>query len=137
MCRADEAPFASESGQALGRHLNGYRIGFDLGTSDLKVSAVVDGEPIFSDEIVWEPVEQTDPAYHYSRITARFGWRSPRCPGWTPSAAARPACTSTTSRGSPPYFAASRPSASTRSARCSCASAMSLACRWKWSTTEM
>ena len=69
-CRADEVPPASESGQALGRHLDGYRIGFDLGASDLKVSAVVDGEPIFSDEIVWEPVEQTDPTYHYVRITA-------------------------------------------------------------------
>ena len=76
-CHADEVPSANETGQslrdgsrALGRHLNGYRIGFDLGASDLKVSAVVDGEPIFSDEIVWEPVEQTDPAYHYERITA-------------------------------------------------------------------
>jgi predicted NBD/HSP70 family sugar kinase len=52
----------------LGRHLDGYRIGFDLGASDLKVSAVVDGEPIFSEEIVWEPVEQSDPGYHFSRI---------------------------------------------------------------------
>jgi predicted NBD/HSP70 family sugar kinase len=69
-CRADEVPPASETGQSLGRHLDGYRIGFDLGASDLKVSAVVDGEAIFSDEIVWEPVEQTDPAYHYDRITA-------------------------------------------------------------------
>ncbi len=69
-CRAGEVPPASESSQALGRHLNGYRIGFDLGASDLKVSAVVNGKPIFSDEIVWEPVEQTDPSYHYSRITA-------------------------------------------------------------------
>jgi predicted NBD/HSP70 family sugar kinase len=69
-CRAEEVPPASEAGQPLGRHLDGYRIGFDLGASDLKVSAVVDGEAIFSDEIVWEPVEQTDPAYHYERIVA-------------------------------------------------------------------
>ena len=54
----------------MGRHLDGCRIGFDLGASDLKVSAVIDGEPIFSEEIVWEPVEQTDPNYHYSRIRA-------------------------------------------------------------------
>jgi predicted NBD/HSP70 family sugar kinase len=68
-CAAGEAPPAREAGQALGRHLDGYRIGFDLGASDLKVSAVIDGEPIWSDEIVWEPVEQTDPDYHYQRIT--------------------------------------------------------------------
>ncbi|HSN78613.1 MAG TPA: ROK family protein, partial [Anaerolineae bacterium] len=60
-CAAGEAPRAREAGQALGRHLDGCRIGFDLGASDLKVSAVIDGEPIWSDEIVWEPVEQTDP----------------------------------------------------------------------------
>src|SRR5512137_1891676 len=70
VCSADEVPPANESGAALGRHLDGCRIGFDLGASDLKVSAVVDGEAIFSDEIVWEPVDQTDPAYHYERITA-------------------------------------------------------------------
>lgn len=69
-CAADEVPPAREAGQALGRHLEGCRIGFDLGASDLKVSAVIDGEPIFSDEIVWEPVEQTDPNYHYARIRA-------------------------------------------------------------------
>lgn len=68
-CAAEEVPPAREGGQALGRHLDGCRIGFDLGASDLKVSAVIDGEPVFSEEIVWEPVEQTDPNYHYSRIS--------------------------------------------------------------------
>ncbi len=68
-CAAEDAPPAREVGQALGRHLDGCRIGFDLGASDLKVSAVIDGVPVWSDEIVWEPVEQTDPDYHYRRIT--------------------------------------------------------------------
>jgi len=67
-CRADEAPLAREVGRPLGRHLEGGRIGFDLGASDLKVSAVVDGQPVFSEEIVWEPTGQTDPDYHYQRI---------------------------------------------------------------------
>lgn len=69
-CAAGKAPPAREAGQALGRHLDGCRIGFDLGASDLKVSAVIDGQPVWSDEIVWEPVEQSDPDYHYQRITA-------------------------------------------------------------------
>lgn len=68
-CAADDAPRAREEGQALGRNLAGCRIGFDLGASDVKVSAVIDGEPVFSEEIVWEPVEQHDPAYHYQAIT--------------------------------------------------------------------
>jgi predicted NBD/HSP70 family sugar kinase len=67
-CGAEDVPAARGAGQQLGRHLDGCRIGFDLGASDLKVSAVVDGQAIFSEEIVWEPVEQTDPAYHTTRI---------------------------------------------------------------------
>lgn len=67
-CRADDAPAARESGEALGRHLDGCRIGFDLGASDLKISAVADGRVVFADEIVWTPGTQPDPAYHRDTI---------------------------------------------------------------------
>ena len=70
-CAADEVPPAHESGQPLGRHLDGCRIGFDLGASDRKVSAVIDGEPVYSEEVVWEPRKQTDPDYHYREIMPR------------------------------------------------------------------
>jgi predicted NBD/HSP70 family sugar kinase len=69
-CAASEAPLEKETTQPLGRHLDGYRIGFDLGASDRKVSAVVNGEAIFSEEVVWEPRKQRDPAYHYNEIMA-------------------------------------------------------------------
>jgi predicted NBD/HSP70 family sugar kinase len=69
-CAAAEVPAARESGQPLGRHLEGGRIGFDLGASDVKVSAVVNGEAIFSEEIVWEPTGQSDPSYHYEHIVS-------------------------------------------------------------------
>jgi predicted NBD/HSP70 family sugar kinase len=52
----------------LGRHLDGCRIGFDLGGSDRKVAAVMDGKVVFSEEVVWDPVTQTDPQYHYDGI---------------------------------------------------------------------
>jgi predicted NBD/HSP70 family sugar kinase len=68
ICAADEVPPANESGKALGRHLDGCRIGFDLGASDRKVSAVIEGEPVYSEEVVWEPRKQTDPDYHYREI---------------------------------------------------------------------
>ncbi|RME84975.1 MAG: ROK family protein [Caldilineae bacterium] len=67
-CAAHEVPPAREAEQALGRHLDGHRIGFDLGASDVKVSAVSEGRAVFSTEIIWEPVVQTDPAYHYHHI---------------------------------------------------------------------
>lgn len=67
-CAPAEVPAENESEQSLGRHLDGCRIGFDLGASDLKVSAVVNGEAVFSEEIIWEPRRQTDPRYHYEHI---------------------------------------------------------------------
>ena len=52
----------------LGRHLDGNRIGFDLGGSDRKVAAVVDGRVVFSDETVWDPYHKPDPQYHFDGI---------------------------------------------------------------------
>jgi predicted NBD/HSP70 family sugar kinase len=69
-CAASEVPAEKETTQPLGRHLDGCRIGFDLGASDRKVSAVVNGEAIYSEEVVWEPRKQSDPDYHYREILA-------------------------------------------------------------------
>ena len=52
----------------LGRHLDGCRIGFDLGGSDRKVAAVVNGEVVFSEETVWDPYRQPDPQYHFDGV---------------------------------------------------------------------
>ncbi len=67
-CDPSAVPPAREAGKSLGRHLDGYRIGFDLGASDRKVSAVVDGEAIFSEEVIWEPRKHANPEYHYQEI---------------------------------------------------------------------
>ncbi len=69
-CEPHEVPLAHESGKELGRHLDGCRIGFDLGASDRKVSAVVDGQAIFSEEVIWEPRKHSDPEYHYREVMA-------------------------------------------------------------------
>lgn len=52
----------------LGRHLDGCRIGFDLGGSDRKAAAVIDGKVVFSEEIPWDPYFQSDPQYHFDGI---------------------------------------------------------------------
>jgi len=67
-CAADEAPASRETGKLLGRNLLGHRIGFDLGASDRKVSAVVDGNPIYSEEVIWEPRKNADPEYHFREV---------------------------------------------------------------------
>jgi len=61
-------PAENEASQPVGRHLDGCRIGFDAGGSDRKVSAVIDGQPVYSEEVVWFPKEQSDPEYHYAGI---------------------------------------------------------------------
>jgi predicted NBD/HSP70 family sugar kinase len=63
-----ELPEARSTTTPLGRHLEGCRIGFDLGGSDRKVAAVVDGEVVFSEETVWDPYHQPDPQYHLDGI---------------------------------------------------------------------
>ena len=67
-CGPDEVPPEREMGRHLGRHLKGCRIGFDLGASDRKVSAVIDGVPVYSEEVIWEPRKHSDPEYHYREI---------------------------------------------------------------------
>ena len=67
-CSAEQVPQARETGKHLGHHLRGCRIGFDLGASDRKVSAVMDGSVVYSEETVWEPRKQSDPEYHYREI---------------------------------------------------------------------
>jgi predicted NBD/HSP70 family sugar kinase len=68
ICQPEEVPTANEVGRALGGHLQGCRIGFDLGASDRKVSAVMDGQVVFSEEVIWEPRKHSDPEYHYREI---------------------------------------------------------------------
>jgi predicted NBD/HSP70 family sugar kinase len=64
----DDIPDTSETSNPIGRHLEGNRIGFDAGGSDRKVSAVIDGKAIYSEEVVWFPKEKSDPWYHYNGI---------------------------------------------------------------------
>ncbi len=67
-CEYGRAPAERETAAPLGRHLDGYRIGFDLGASDRKCAAVANGEVVFSDEVPWNPSVQADPQYHFDGI---------------------------------------------------------------------
>ena len=51
----EACPEANEVPQPMGGHLDGCRIGFDAGGSDRKVSAVIDGQCVYSEEVVWHP----------------------------------------------------------------------------------
>lgn len=76
----DKAPEAKEQSKAVGRHTNGCRIGFDAGGSDRKVSAVIDGECVYSEEVVWFPKINSDPDYHYAGIVEAFKTAASKMP---------------------------------------------------------
>jgi len=67
---AAAVPATKETTMPLGRHLDGNRIGIDLGGSDYKLAAVKDGQAVWADEFPWDPKTQTDPSYHRERINA-------------------------------------------------------------------
>ena len=66
----DDIPETLDKPVPMGGHLEGCRIGFDAGGSDRKVSAVIDGETVFSEEVVWLPKINPDPEYHYEGIVS-------------------------------------------------------------------
>ncbi len=63
-----EIPDQKNNSVRVGGYLGGCRIGFDAGGSDRKVSAVVNGEVVYSEEVVWNPKVTEDPTYHYNEI---------------------------------------------------------------------
>ena len=65
---AEKVPAPNEGTVRLGGHLEGCRIGFDLGASDRKVAAVKDGEAVYTEEVVWDPSHAADPHYHFDQI---------------------------------------------------------------------
>jgi len=67
-CVLADAPKSHEIQVQLGGHMDGCRVGFDLGGSDRKCAAVKDGEVVFTEEITWDPYFQKDPEYHRQGI---------------------------------------------------------------------
>jgi len=64
----EDVPPEKENSRPVGRHLNGCRIGLDLGASVLKVSAVIDGKVVFSENAIWHPKVNSNPDYHFQEI---------------------------------------------------------------------
>lgn len=67
-CAMEDIPQENETSIPLGRHLDGCRIGFDLGGSDRKCAALMDGEVVFSEEVEWNPYFENNPDYHIEGI---------------------------------------------------------------------
>ena len=80
ICSEDDFPTANELPIRVGGHTNGCRIGFDAGGSDRKVSAVIDGKTVYSEEVVWHPKTSEDPQYQYDGIVAAFKTAASKLP---------------------------------------------------------
>ena len=79
-CALTECPQPNESPVPIGGHTDGCRIGFDAGGSDRKVSAVIDGEVVYSEEVVWPPKTNPDPTYQYEGILDSFRTAASKMP---------------------------------------------------------
>ena len=64
----DQAKPEKSISMKLGGNFAGCRIGFDLGGSDRKCAAVIDGKTVHSEEVVWDPYFQKDVNYHREGI---------------------------------------------------------------------
>lgn len=76
----EQCPASNESAKPMGGHLEGCRIGFDAGGSDRKVSAVIDGKTVYSEEVVWLPKVNADPQYHFDGIVEAFKTAASKMP---------------------------------------------------------
>ncbi len=79
-CSVDDIPAARQGARPPGRNLDGCRIGLDLGGSDRKVSAVIDGKAVYSEEVVWHPKLSEDPDYQYKGIMDSLTTASSKMP---------------------------------------------------------
>jgi predicted NBD/HSP70 family sugar kinase len=79
-CSYDGKPETNETPVPLSRSLAGCRIGFDAGGSDRKVSAVVDGNAVYSEETIWHPKVTSNPEYHYNEIVAALKMAASKMP---------------------------------------------------------
>ena len=76
----ENCPASNETPKPIGGHLDGCRIGFDAGGSDRKVSAVIDGQCVYSEEVVWHPKKNPDPNYQYQGILDSFRTAASKMP---------------------------------------------------------
>ena len=76
----EDCPAANEQAEPMGGNMNGCRIGFDAGGSDRKVSAVIDGQCVYSEEVIWFPKLNEDPNYQYQEILASFRTAASKMP---------------------------------------------------------
>ena len=67
-CGPDAIPQTRDTEHRVETAMTGCRIGFDLGASDFKISAVQDGAVTFSEEFPWDPKNAVDPEYHFSLL---------------------------------------------------------------------
>lgn len=79
-CTEAEFPKENEVSVPIGGHMDGCRIGFDAGGSDRKVSAVIDGKVVYSEEVVWHPKTESDPQYHFDGIVSAFRTAASKMP---------------------------------------------------------
>lgn len=63
-----QKPVSDENSTPIGGYTNGCRIGIDVGGSNIKVCAVMDGRIVYSSTDPWQPMQHTDADYHVGTV---------------------------------------------------------------------
>jgi hypothetical protein len=67
----NQLPGAQEDPEKVGLDVSGCRLSFDLGKSDFKVVACIDGTPTYHGEHEWD-IYQTNPEYHFDLVLSKL-----------------------------------------------------------------
>lgn len=78
--RLSSVPRESFNKKFMSQHLNGYRIGIDINGQDRKCAAVANGKILYSEEVLWNPMEEEDPDFHFKGVLESIHTAAKRLP---------------------------------------------------------
>lgn len=73
-------PRETKQPQATSQLLNGYRIGVDINSHDRKCAAVANGIILYTEEVLWDPMAEEDPEYHFKGVVESIHAAARRLP---------------------------------------------------------
>lgn len=88
----EQCPQANESAVPLAAIWRVAASALTLAAQTGRSPPVVDGQTVYSEEVVWHPKTQEDPSTILMGLWRRPPLPPPRCPGWTPLACPLPVC---------------------------------------------
>ncbi len=78
--RKPAPPKPANRKRMLTQQLNGYRIGIDINSYDRKCAAVHNGEILYMEQVLWNPMVESDPEFHFKSVVESIHVAAKRLP---------------------------------------------------------